>query len=163
MLNLFRYPFLRANPVQDAPAAMWNRRLAPRPAVPYDEMGVAAPKPFRDYFHKVLLYLVRVRLFCQPEPVVDPPHVRVNGYPLKLPIGVAQDYVCRLSGNAWQLQEAFHGVRNFAIEIVDYHFGRIYYVPCLVPVKARWPYLLFKRFQIRPCKIRRCFVFPEQS
>src|SRR3972149_10900470 len=81
---------------------------------------------------------------------------------LYLSIAVAEHNVSCLPRHTWEPDQIVHGIRPLAVEFLNNHLRCTYYVPCLVPVKARGPYLLLKCLDIGVCIILGGLVFLEE-
>src|SRR4028118_2432679 len=88
--------------------------LADTAAVQDQEVREDRPVPLRDRLHEVPLYLLRVVVGGEPEPVGEPPDVGVDHDALVDPEGVAEHHVGGLAPDAWQGHEVFHGPRALA-------------------------------------------------
>ena len=90
--------------LSDAALAARRARVADAPAVPDQQVREAVPVRARDEPHQVALDLHRILLPRQPEPLREPPHVRVDDDPLRV-AELGGDDVRRLARDAGQAHE----------------------------------------------------------
>ena len=98
-------------------------------------MREARPVLARHELHEVALDLHRVLLLRQPEPLRQPPHVRVDDDPLRGP-ELGGDDVRGLARDAGQADELRQRARHLAVELLEQHPHRAAQRLRLLPVEA---------------------------
>src|SRR5919202_3457790 len=112
-----------ADVVEHAVRAVRPARLAYAATVEDKQVGEDGTVLFGNYSQEVLLYLFRVSVLGETEPVRDAPDVGVHDDALVHAESVAEDHVGRLAAYPWEGDELHHGARNLPAVLLEQGTG----------------------------------------
>src|SRR5438094_338296 len=113
----------RTEVVDDALLAERPPRVADPPAVPDQQVRQARPVRARHQLDQIALDLDGILLPRQPEPLREPPHVRVHDDPLRVP-ALGRDDVRGLARDPGDPQQVVEALRHLAVELLEQDLHR---------------------------------------